>query len=117
MGLKQCIVIRRDLRMSVGKTAAQAAHASVSALEEARRTRPEWVRLWLAEGQKKIVLKADTAEEIKELAQLCDMRGIPHSIIQDAGLTELPPGTITALGIGPAPEEMLEPITGKLKLL
>ncbi|MEM1946449.1 MAG: peptidyl-tRNA hydrolase Pth2 [Candidatus Caldarchaeum sp.] len=114
---KQVIVIRADLKMSVGKTAAQASHAAVLAVENARRRRPEWVEDWIASGQKKVVLKVSSEQELRRLADLCSLRGLPHEIVEDAGLTELSPGTATALGIGPAPEEEVDKITGSLPLL
>ncbi|RLG09768.1 MAG: peptidyl-tRNA hydrolase [Thaumarchaeota archaeon] len=114
---KQAIVIRVDLKMSVGKIAAQAAHAAVSAAEECRRIKPEWFRGWLEEGQKKVVLKVSGLEELKQLHEQANSLGLPTSMIEDAGLTEVPAGTITALGIGPAPSELIDRITGKLKLL
>ena len=46
---KQAILIRVDLGMSIGKIAAQAAHAAVSAAEECRKIKPEWFRAWLEE--------------------------------------------------------------------
>ncbi|RLF09142.1 MAG: peptidyl-tRNA hydrolase, partial [Thermoprotei archaeon] len=49
---KQVIVVRSDLKMSVGKTCVQVAHASVSSLEEARRSKPEWVENWFKQSQK-----------------------------------------------------------------
>ncbi|MEM4280638.1 MAG: peptidyl-tRNA hydrolase Pth2 [Candidatus Caldarchaeum sp.] len=114
---KQVIVIRSDLRMSVGKTAAQASHAAVLALENARKNNPDWVEEWFASGQKKVVLKVVSEQELRRLAELCAFRGLPHEVVEDAGLTELPPGTATALGIGPAPEEEVDRITGSLPLL
>lgn len=114
---KQAIVVRQDLKMSKGKTAAQVAHASVSSYLCAARVRPRWAEAWLEEGQKKVVLKAQSLGDVIELKERADRERIPSALIQDAGLTELEPGTVTCLGIGPAPSEDIDRITGKLKLL
>lgn len=41
---------------------------------------------------------------------------IPHFLVKDAGLTQVKPGTVTALGVGPIEENKIDKITGKLKL-
>ncbi|MCD6536562.1 MAG: peptidyl-tRNA hydrolase [Thaumarchaeota archaeon] len=114
---KQAIIIRADLRMSKGKVASQAAHAAVSAAEKCRKIKPEWFKSWIEEGQKKVVLKGRDEEELRKLLQEAEALGLPTALIEDAGLTEIPPGTVTALGIGPAPSDIIDKITGKLKLL
>jgi len=114
---KQAIIIRADLRMSKGKVASQAAHAAVSAAEKCRKIKPEWFKAWIEEGQKKVVLKGRDEEELRKLLQEAEALGLPTALIEDAGLTEIPPGTVTALGIGPAPSDIIDKITGKLKLL
>jgi len=113
---KQVIVLRSDLNMSCGKAAAQACHASVAASEEARKKNPSWWKAWMREGQRKIVLKVDSEDELLEKEKEAKEAGIPSALISDMGLTELPPGTITALGIGPAPEWIIDKITGSLPL-
>lgn len=103
--------------MSKGKIAAQAGHAAVSAAEEARKHHKDWFKAWLDEGQCKIVVKVRNEKELLELERKAKESGLPHALIADRGLTEIPPGTITCLGIGPAPVEKLDKITGNLPLL
>ena len=114
---KQVIVFRSDLRLSRGKTAAQAGHAAVSAAEEARKHRKEWFDGWLREGQCKIAVKVPNEKALTELCEQAKKMGLPCALIVDRGLTEIPPDTVTCLGIGPAPAERVDKITGKLPLL
>jgi len=114
---KQVIVLRTDLGMSRGKVAAQAGHAAVSAAEEARKKYSEWWKAWIEEGQCKIAVKAESEQELLELEKKARKSKLPSALVIDRGLTELPPGTITCLGIGPAPSSQIDEITGKLPLL
>ena len=115
--MKQVIVLRSDLKMGKGKACAQASHAAVSSSEKARHTRPIWYSQWTREGQTKIVVKVSSSEEMIELKEKVSKAGLPFALINDAGRTQLPAGTMTALGVGPAPEDLIEPITSKLKLM
>lgn len=113
---KLVIVIRTDLNLSCGKACAQAGHAAVECVLRARRRRPEWFRRWYAEGQRKVVLGAQSKDEIIDLRQMAESRGIPCALVVDAGLTEVRPGTPTCIGIGPGPNQEIDRITGGLPL-
>ncbi len=113
---KQVIVIRSDLKMGCGKAAVQASHAAVSSAEKTRKENPKWWRNWLDEGQRKIAVKVNSEEELKELEQEAKESKLSTALIADMGLTELEPGTVTALGIGPAPGNIVDRITGRLPL-
>jgi len=113
---KQVIVLRSDLKMSPGKAAVQASHAAVSSAEEARKSNPSWWREWIESGQCKIVLKVNSESELLSLEKKAREMGLPVALISDMGLTELEPGTITALGIGPAPSNIIDKVTGSLPL-
>ncbi len=111
--MKQAIVARRDLGMGEGKLAAQVAHASLSAYEDAgRRARTEWK----GSGQKKVVLGADSEDQLFALADTAETEGVPYAVIRDAGHTELEPGTVTALAVGPGSEALIDRVTGELPL-
>ncbi|MHA1712816.1 MAG: peptidyl-tRNA hydrolase Pth2 [Candidatus Ranarchaeia archaeon] len=114
---KQVIVVRQELKMTKGKMAVQVAHGAVTAAERAREERPKWFEEWMAEGQKKIVAKVASLRELFNLRDLARSHNLPYAVIQDAGLTELPPGTITVLAIGPAPTNSVDNVTINLKLL
>jgi PTH2 family peptidyl-tRNA hydrolase len=111
--MKQVIAARTDLGMGRGKLAAQVAHASLSAYEDADdRTRKQWK----GGGQKKVVVKADSERQIFELADAAEREGLPHAVVRDAGHTQLDPGTVTALAVGPGPDDALDRVTGDLAL-
>jgi PTH2 family peptidyl-tRNA hydrolase len=115
--LKQVIIIRTDLGMSTGKKCAQACHASISASNLVKRRNKSTWKTWINSGQKKIILKIGSLEELNKIQEQLKSEDIPSSLINDAGLTQLPPGTVTALGIGPVLSEKIDKITGDLKLL
>ncbi|MGE4275356.1 MAG: peptidyl-tRNA hydrolase Pth2 [Candidatus Methanomethylophilaceae archaeon] len=114
---KMVIAVRSDLKLSKGKTAAQVAHAAVNCAFVAKKKTPRWFDAWYAEGQKKVVVKVDDKEALFLVKSQADAAGVVNSVITDAGHTEVPAGTITCLGIGPAPEDVLGKVTGELKLM
>jgi PTH2 family peptidyl-tRNA hydrolase len=110
---KQVILVRTDLEMGKGKIATQACHASVGAM---RLAKEGIVKKW--EGfAKKIVLKVNSEKDLMEFYRKAKKERIPCFLVKDAGLTQIKPGTVTALGIGPVEEEKIDKITRKLKLL
>jgi len=115
---KQVIVTRKDLDIGKGKLAAHVAHASLEAYKKALATAPEVVAQWEQEGQKKIVVSIPTERDMVELFdKIKNESDIPCALIKDAGHTQIAPGTITALGLGPWPEVFLDKFTNNLKLL
>ena len=113
---KQVIVLRSDLNMSIGKLISQACHASLEASETAKRLKPRIWRKWRVEGAKKVVVKVDSLEELRRLDSKARALKLPSALIVDRGLTQLPPGTTSALGIGPAIASIVDKVTVTLKL-
>lgn len=111
--MKQVIVVRGDLDLGAGKLAAQVAHAAVSAADA---TDPSARDAWLAAGQRKVVLRVPNEAHLGELEQEAVRNNLPTALITDAGRTELEPGTVTTLGIGPAADEDIDAVTGDLPL-
>jgi PTH2 family peptidyl-tRNA hydrolase len=113
---KQVIVVRTDLEMGKGKLATQCAHASIMSFLETQKREPDWAKMWLKEGQKKVVLQVKSKQALDDL--YAEVRPhFPASLVVDAGHTQLEPGTLTALGIGPAPEPEIDRYTSKYRLL
>lgn len=115
--IRQAIIIRSDLEMSRGKLVAQGSHASLMSYFEANRADPSIAKQWIASGEKKIVLKVSDEEALVKLYNAFRFRGVPCALVTDAGLTEVPPGSKTALGVGPWQGSKIGEFTSGLKLL
>jgi peptidyl-tRNA hydrolase, PTH2 family len=115
---KMVLVLRGELRLTAGKAAVQAAHAAVLLVEEELAGRPSPVfRDWRAAGQRKIAVVAQTYDELRGLERKAKSLGLPTVLVQDAGFTEVAPGTVTCLGIGPGRSSTVDQVTGSLPLL
>ena len=138
MNVRQIIVMRKDLNMRKGKMVAQGAHASMAVLldrlQKSNLQTPGVLgelhallgnskndlalREWISGLFTKICCSVDSEEGLLEVYNTAKEAGLPCALITDAGLTEfggVP--TITCCAIGPAEQEVLQPITGHLKLL
>lgn len=112
--LKQVILMRTDLKMGKGKMIAQGAHASVQAVMESNK---KLLSNWKSKGMRKITLKVDSLEQLKEIIEEAYLKDLVAVTIQDAGRTQVESGTMTCGAIGPAPEEQIDKICGKLSLM
>lgn len=110
---KQVFVARTDIDLSPGKLATQVGHAAVYASNKAD---TDVYNEWTEQGPAKIVLKSPDKETLETLADEARTQGMPVSLVSDAGRTEIESGTVTVLGIGPAPADEIDKITGELPL-
>ena len=115
--IKQVIIVRTDIEMGKGKLAAQVGHAALSSYLKAVEIDKKIAAAWLNSGQKKIVLKAPSEEVLGKLFAAFEYKGIPCALVADAGMTQLPPGTKTALGVGPWNGAEIDKLTAALSLL
>jgi PTH2 family peptidyl-tRNA hydrolase len=130
MNPKQILIVRRDLNMRTGKIAAQAAHASLSAILnlgeiECGNSPPvlhipldDRTMQWITGSFTKICVYVNTEEELLALHEQALNAGLICSLIKDSGRTEfkgIP--THTVLAIGPDASDKIDPITGHLPLM
>uniref|UniRef100_A0A8B9VCL8 Peptidyl-tRNA hydrolase 2, mitochondrial n=1 Tax=Anas zonorhyncha TaxID=75864 RepID=A0A8B9VCL8_9AVES len=113
---KLVLVVRNDLKMGKGKVAAQCCHAAVAAYKQAQRRTPEVLQQWEYSGQPKVVLKAPDEETLLQLLAEARRLGLTVSLVRDAGRTQIAPGSQTVLGIGPGPADVVDKVSGHLKL-
>ncbi|KAF4976158.1 hypothetical protein FZEAL_7136 [Fusarium zealandicum] len=119
---KLVLVVRTDLGMTKGKIAAQCSHATLACyktLSHAPADSPQrkLLKRWERLGQAKIAVQVKSQDEILELRRKARSLGLTAEVIQDAGRTQIEAGSMTVLGVGPAPRSIVDQITGGLKLL
>lgn len=105
-----------------GKIAAQCSHATLAcykALSGKAPTSPEGklLKRWERHGQAKIAVQTKSQEELMDLLGKARSLGLTAEYIQDAGRTQIEAGSVTVLGVGPAPKSLVDQVTGGLKLL
>ncbi|KAL0225672.1 hypothetical protein P9112_012996 [Eukaryota sp. TZLM1-RC] len=113
--LKMVFVVRTDLKMGKGKIAAQCCHACVPLWERIKGTPLE--QQYSKFGHAKVVLRTDNEEEILKLGAKAQDLQLPYYIVRDAGRTQIEAGSITVIGMGPAPYGLFSDLVGHLKLL
>jgi PTH2 family peptidyl-tRNA hydrolase len=137
---KQIIVMRTDLKMRKGKMVAQGGHAVMAtalqmekfrrSFEKGRKEKLEeqysywvWKQLkeydaWLKEPFRKICVGVTSEKELLDVHNEAMKHHLFCTLIIDSGFTEFHNvKTMTCCAIGPAEDDVLEPITGHLKLL
>ncbi|KAG1652080.1 Peptidyl-tRNA hydrolase 2, mitochondrial [Nymphon striatum] len=113
---KLVIVVRSDLKMGKGKMAAQCSHAAVAAYKTALKKNPALLKKWERGGQAKVVVKAEDEETLLALEEEACKLNLITSPIHDAGRTQIAAGSQTVLGIGPGPKDLIDKVSGHLKL-
>lgn len=124
-------IVRRDLNMSAGKTAAQTGHAAQMILLEYFRLRDDSYAMdpltdeqckifkdWLSNSFRKVVLGADDKKWNKLKTYFDPMTCSTRTVtVRDAGLTEIDPGSETVLAVWPMKRSMAPQVIKKLQAL
>ena len=124
--VRQVIIVSTAAKMPKGKLAAQVAHASMGALLNDGMLTEHMLSLplstyaheWLNGSFTKVCVRCDSEEEMLDIYKRVLDDGYPCAKIIDNGRTVfngVP--TLTTIGIGPLPKEIIDQYTGHLKLL
>jgi peptidyl-tRNA hydrolase len=121
------LIVKESLGMSIGKTAAQCAHASQMLqlryqelerdnlcgwLEAVDFTTMNIFTKWLDTSFRKVVLRAKD-KEWQKIKDACSN----HVVVVDAGLTEIAAGSETVIGLWPMHKSQVPKIITKLQTL
>lgn len=116
---------RADAEQETGKIAAQCGHATLACyktLQRAAKRDPtsgaaRLLQRWERHGQAKIAVQAKGEDTLLTLMGTAHSLGVTAEVIADAGRTQIESGSLTVLGVGPAPKSLVDKVTGHLKLL
>jgi peptidyl-tRNA hydrolase len=114
-GNKLVLCVRADLKMSIGKIAAQCSHGTLGIYKRMLQSSPGVLAEWERSGEKKVVVKIDGPEQMEQLERRAIELGLPTHRVRDAGRTQVEPGTSTVFAVA-GPEHLVNQVTGKLDL-
>ncbi|XP_005100112.1 probable peptidyl-tRNA hydrolase 2 [Aplysia californica] len=115
---KMVFVVNMELQMGVGKVAAQVAHAALSLFRSMMEdeVKAEMIMAWGHLGETKVVVRGDSTTQLEMLAVQAAGLQVDHYLVQDAGLTQVTPGSKTVLAVFGKVDDVNR-VTGSLKLL
>jgi len=127
---KMVFVVNTSLDMGPGKTAAQVGHAAlgVQRVLTIKSNKPGQMGqnkykvsttdlgLWQDFGEKMVVVKGESTQHLKDLHLMAEDLDLPSFLVKDAGITQVPSGSVTVFGVF-GEDEDVNKITGRLKLL
>lgn len=96
--------------------AAQVGHGVLGAYKLALKNKPDDVYNWERIGQMKVVVKCESQKDLMNVYDAACKLGLPAEYIEDAGRTQIEPGTITVCAVGPSRSDLVDQVTGHLKL-
>jgi peptidyl-tRNA hydrolase len=119
-------LVVHEIGMSVGKIAAQVGHAVgmlylkrdklITSADSLLSYRLDIWKEWQNDSFRKVTLTANDSKWNKLKALLPDL-GIEHAMVIDAGLTEIPRGSETVIGVWPMRKSNRPPLLRKLQVL
>ncbi|KAK9841988.1 hypothetical protein WJX81_002872 [Elliptochloris bilobata] len=115
--VKMVLIVRQDLKMGKGKIAAQCCHATLGQFKKLWRRKDPNLKKWELSGQTKVCLRVDDEDGFMQLHQAARSAGIPAHIVVDAGRTQIAPDSKTVMALGPADADLIDSVSGHLKLL
>lgn len=127
---KMVFCVRTDLKMGKGKMCSQCCHACLAVYKKVlkrnekdsisgnnKKDNMSYLNVWRRCGEKKVVLKVSSINDLHEIEKKAAAENLLTAIIIDAGRTQIEPNTATVLAIEPAPEDIINRVTGHLPLL
>ena len=116
-------LVVHEIGMSTGKIAAQAGHAVgmlyIKYMMHVGLLSDQKLKIWQdwqEDSFRKVTLTANDSKWNKLKAQLSSL-GIEHAMVIDAGLTEIPRGSETVIGVWPMRKSSRPPLLRKLQVL
>ena len=87
--VKMVLVVNTELKMGVGKIAAQCGHGAVACYKLGVEEQPQVVAAWERAGQKKVVVRGGGEEALVNLGRAARRAGLVVAEVRDAGRSQV----------------------------
>jgi PTH2 family peptidyl-tRNA hydrolase len=112
------LLVRRDLKMRIGKIAAQLGHGAISVFFKLVKTHPAIAEAWAASPPAKRIFYCPDEDSMHAIERAAKERGYRTTVMRDEGRTAIAAGSETVLAIAPVPpDRVAEIIPSALKPL